>query len=229
MSRLSTKIKKKDPTAERADALGGGSNAEFSSSPNIPKKQGKRYLSWTFVGYPDSLPENWLNQLADLCVPYCVSPIHDKDLTGLGEPKKPHYHVLLSFRSVKSFEQIKEITDKLNAPIPQPCNETRGLVRYFLHLDHPNKAQYSRDDIIAGCGFDLENALQATATEEEEILDEICDFLESNWITEFAAANSWIRHNRKEWRLIFRKNAFYLSQIIKSQRHQTETKTRREG
>lgn len=228
MARYEKKAKEKDPTAERADALGGGSSVRFGS-PNVQKKQSKRYLSWTFVGYPDSLPENWLEQLADLCVPFAVSPLHDQDKTELGEPKKPHYHVLLSFRSVKSFEQIKEITDRLGAPIPQPCNETRGLVRYFLHLDHPNKAQYSRDDIIAGCGFDLENALQATATEEEEILDEICDFLENNWVTEFAVANSWIRHNKKEWRLIFRKNSFYLAQIIKSQRHQTETKTRREG
>lgn len=198
----------------------GKKSLEGSSNPNIQKKQAKRYLSWTFVAYPESLPENWKDQLADLCVPFCISPIHDKDVTELGEPKKPHYHVLLSFRSVKSFEQIKEITDKLNAPIPQPCNETRGLVRYFLHLDHPNKAQYSREDLVAGCGFDLENALLATATEEEEILDAICDFLEENWITEFAAANSWIRHNKKEWRLVFRKNSFYLSQIIKSQRHQ---------
>lgn len=205
----------------------GSQNNEVET--NIQKKQGKRYLSWTFVAYPESLPENWLNQLADLCVPFAVSPLHDKDKTELGEPKKPHYHVLLSFRSVKSFEQIKQITDKLTAPIPQPCNDTRGLVRYFLHLDHPNKAQYSRNDIVAGCGFDLENALQATATEEEEILDEICDFLENNWVTEFAIANSWIRHNRKEWRLIFRKNSFYLAQIIKSQRHQTETKTKRES
>lgn len=220
MSSIASKLKKKDPTAERAEALCGGSSSDFSSS-NIQKKHGKRFLSWSFIGYPESLPENWLEQLRDMCVPFCVSPIHDKDKTELGEPKKPHYHVLLSFRSVKSFEQIKEITDKFNAPIPKPCSETRGLVRYFLHLDNPEKAQYSREDIVVGCGFDLENALQLTATEEEEILDEICDFLEENWITEFAAANSWIRHNKKEWRLIFRKNSFYLSQIIKSQRHQT--------
>lgn len=223
MARYEKKNKEKDPTAERAGALCGGSSVVISS-PNIQKKQTKRYLSWTFVCYPESLPDNWKDLLADFCVPFCISPIHDKDITELGEPKKPHYHILLSFRSVKSFEQIKEITDKLNAPIPQPCNETRGLVRYFLHLDHPNKAQYSRDDIIAGCGFDLENALQATATEENEIIDEIEMFLEDNWITEFAVASSYIRTHKKEWRLIWRNKHLYFNQIIKSQRYQEPPK-----
>lgn len=219
MSRYDKKNKEKDPTAERADALGGGSSVVRFGSSNIQKKHGKRYLSWTFVLYPDSCPENWLDIIKSELVPFAISPLHDRDKTELGEPKKPHYHVLLSFRSVKNFEQIKEITDKLNQPIPQPCKDTRGLVRYFLHLDHADKAQYERKDIISGCGFDIENALQATATEEEEILDAICDFLEENWITEFADANSYIRHYKKEWRLVFRKNSFYLSQVIKSQRH----------
>lgn len=209
--------KKEKGAVASAESDGTVKSSTSSSISNINKKA--RYLSWTFVLYPDSCPKNWLDIIREELVPFAVSPLHDRDKTELGEPKKPHYHILLSFRSVKTFEQIKEITDKLNQPIPQSCKDTRGLVRYFLHLDHPNKAQYERKDIISGGGFDIENALQATATEEEEILDTICDFLEENWITEFAAANSWIRHNKKEWRLIFRKNTTYFREIIRSQRH----------
>ena len=96
------------------------------------------------------------------------------------------------------------------------------MVRYFLHLDNPEKAQYKREDIECGGGFDLENALKATATEEEEILDEMCEFIETNWVTEFCDFNSYVRKERKEWRTILRKNCFYLTQIIKSQRHYKE-------
>jgi hypothetical protein len=136
---------------------------------------------------------------------------------------------MFSFHSVKSFAQVEEITKKLGAPAPQPCRDTRGMVRYFLHLDNPEKAQYKREDIEYGGGFDLENALKATATEEEEILDEMCDFIEQNWIIEFCDFNSYVRHKRKEWRTVLRKNCFYLTQIIKSQRHYMEQKNKEES
>ena len=188
---------------------------------NVTKKKDerKRYLSWSCIIYPESMPENWKDLLGDLMIPWACSPLHDQDKEPDGTPKKPHYHLLLSFRSVKTYDQVKEFTDTLHAPPPQPCKDTRGQVRYFLHLDSPHKAQYERKDITAGGGFDIENALQATATEEEDILDEMCDFIETNWITEFCTFNSYVRREKKEWRLMLRKNCFYITQIIKSQRH----------
>jgi hypothetical protein len=222
MALYEKKFKEKDPTIKGVAAPASGSFSE-TEYKNIERKQGKRFLSWTCIVYPgESLPENWKSILGDLMIPWAMSPLHDEDINALGEKKKAHRHLLLSFHSVKSYSQIEEITKYLGAPAPQPCRDTRGMVRYFLHLDNPEKAQYKREDIEYGGGFDLETALKATATEEEEILDAICDFLEENWITEFAAANKWIRHNKKEWRTVFRKNSFYLSQIIKSQRHNSQ-------
>lgn len=186
----------------------------------------KRSLSWTCVIYPESLPENWRGIIDDLHVSWACSPLHDKDIDenaeGGPKPKKAHYHLLLSWKTVKSYKQVREITDKLKAPSPQRCNDTRGLVRYFLHLDHPSKAQYPRELITFGGGFDLENALKATATEEEDILDEMCDFIREHCVTEFFDFNDYVRTERKEWRTTLRKNCFYLTQIIKSLRHKTQ-------
>lgn len=180
----------------------------------------KRALAYTCVVYPgESLPENWKEILGDEHVRWAMSPLHDKDVNADGTPKKPHRHLLVSFNTVKSLAQAEEITNKLNGTRAQACRDTRGLVRYFLHLDNPEKAPYNREDIEFGGGFDLEVALKATATEEEEILDEICDFIEDHWVTEFCDLNSYVRHEKKEWRLVMRKNCFYLTQIIKSQRH----------
>ena len=38
------------------------------------------------------------------------------------EKEKPHYHVILSYKGNKSFEQIDEIARLLHAPIPQRVN-----------------------------------------------------------------------------------------------------------
>ena len=187
---------------------------------NNSETKSKRFLSWNFVVYPgESLPENWKSILGDMMVAWAISPMHDKDINADGEVKKVHRHLLVSFRSVKSYEQVKDIADKLKSAPPQPCRDTRGMVRYFLHLDNPEKAQYNREDIECGGGFDLETALKATATEEEEILDEMFAFIEEHWITEFFVFNSYVRKERKEWRTILRHNCFYISQHIKSQRH----------
>ena len=72
------------------------------------KDERKRFLSWTCVIYPESMPENWREILGELMIPWAVSPLHDKDVNPNGEPKKPHRHLLLSFRTVKAYEQIKE-------------------------------------------------------------------------------------------------------------------------
>lgn len=219
MSLYEKKIKEKDPTIKGVAAPNNGSFSELDNT-NIKRNYAKRYLSWAFVVYPgESLPENWKSILGNLMIPWAISPLHDEDVNDDGEIKKAHRHLLLSFRTVKSYAQIEEITKLLGAPAPKPCLSTRGMVRYFLHMDSPEKAQYKREDIEYGGGFDIENALKATATEEEEILHSICDFLEENGIQEFAYANSWIRHNKKEWWCVFRKNTFIVSQIIKSQRH----------
>jgi len=188
----------------------------------------ERTRTWAFVAYPESMPENWRAVLDELCVPWACSPLHDKDVNETtGELKKAHYHFVLSFEGPKSYEQVKAITDKLKATIPQKCMSIRGAVRYMAHLDNPEKAQYSISNIVTGMGFDVEDALKLSVTEEEDVLDEMCAFIEDNWIVEFCDFNSYVRKERKEWRTILRHNCFFISQIIKSQRHK-EIKARQQ-
>ena len=84
-------------------------------------------------------------------IEWVESPLHDKDLNASGEAKKPHIHILLLFGGVKSYEQVKEITDSLNCPIPQRCHNARALVRYMAHLDNPEKHQYYNSCSFAAC------------------------------------------------------------------------------
>ena len=117
-----------------------------------------RARQWSFIGYPgDSLPDNYAEILSDemhLC--WAESPVHDADLNGDGSQKKKHIHFILTFEGMKSFDQVCEITSRLNCPIPQVCRNVKSLVRYFIHLDNPDKHQYKFDDIKCHGGFSID-------------------------------------------------------------------------
>lgn len=106
----------------------------------------KRSRNWVGILYAGSLPKNWQAQLDGL--QYALSPWHDKDVDDDGKIKKKHRHIYLKFPNVKSFSQVKAIFDALNQPHPQICQNPVGAIRYFCHLDNPEKAQYALADCI---------------------------------------------------------------------------------
>lgn len=148
----------------------------------MSEKKETRTRSWTFIIYPDSAPEHWREKLDDLHIEWAESPLHDRDINGDGESKKPHIHVMLYFGGVKSYEQVKELTDMCNAPIPQKCHSVRSMVRYFAHLDNPDKALYDYRDIIAHGGFDLEEYLQPSKSYRYSLIGDMIDFIKDNLI-----------------------------------------------
>jgi len=182
-----------------------------------------RTRTWAFVAYPESLPSNWREMLDEMFVPWACSPLHDKDVNETtGEPKKPHYHVVLSFEGKKSYEQVKEITDKLNATAPQKCRSVRGAVRYMAHLDNPEKAQYSTSDITSGMGFDVDDALKLSATEKDQILQRIEDFIWAKHVKEYAHLAYWVSKYHPDWRETLKSNSYHIGQIVKSIRNNEE-------
>ncbi|PHL05141.1 Rep family protein, partial [Enterococcus faecium] len=91
--------------------------------------------------------------------PVAISPLHDKDITEDVERKKPHFHVILSYKWNKSFEQIDEIARLLHAPIPQRLNSLTGAVWYLTQIANPDKSQNDSSGIGAYGGLDCESAL----------------------------------------------------------------------
>lgn len=149
--------------------------------------------------YPESAPENWREILSEYSAPYAVSPIHDKDINPDGQPKKPHWHVTIAHQSKKSYDQVCEITSRLNATIPQKVANMVGNIRYMIHKDNPEKAQYEKSDIITGCGFDIENYLSRTKTESRTIMREIYAFIRESDINEFCDLMDYAFDNEPEW------------------------------
>lgn len=186
-----------------------------------------RTRNWTVVLYPESAPENWREILDDLHIEWIESPLHDSDLNATGEKKKAHWHILMLFGGVKSYEQVKEITDSLNAPRPERCHNAKAMVRYMAHLDNPDKAQYSISDIVAHGGVDLAEMLRPSSSERYSLIKEMILYIRSAGITEFQDLLDYAADERfDDWfPLLCDNSAFVIGQYIKSQRHRNLIKS----
>lgn len=145
-----------------------------------------RARNWTFVLYPESAPADWREQLDNMHLEWAESPVHDKDINGDGSPKKPHIHIGVFFDGKKSYEQVQSISASVNATIPQRVHNAKSLIRYFAHLDNPEKAQYSVAEVIAHGGIDVRSILAPSSAERYEIIREIMNFCIEAEIYEFS-------------------------------------------
>lgn len=148
------------------------------------KKVKKRH--WAFVAYPESLPVDWIDQLKQSGLKVAISPLHDRDVNPTGEPKKPHYHVIISYDGPTTFGNVEKLTLRLNQPIPQPLEQVRGYYRYLTHEDNPEKAQYDEADIRTLNGFNILDFVELTKSEVTKYIREIRRFICENDIVEYA-------------------------------------------
>lgn len=151
------------------------------SPENTTKKR-----NWGGVVYPESAPEDWKEVLKLKGVAWACSPLHDKDVTDevSKQTKKEHYHIILSFGSPTTYNNVKAIMDELNAPIPIPLESVRGYYRYFTHADNPEKYQYNSSGIETYNGFDVTDVMNNF--EMFKFLKEIQEYIRENDITEYA-------------------------------------------
>ena len=121
--------------------------------------------NWAFVVYPESAPNDWIEQLQQRGVGGALSPLHDKDLNATGEPKKAHWHVIVTYEGPTAQSVVERLTEHLNAPKPIPLEQVRGYYRYLTHKDNPEKAQYDEKDIQTLNGFDIRDFVEMTKSE----------------------------------------------------------------
>ena len=118
-----------------------------------------RTRNYATVVYPESAPENWKTLISESKIPVFISPLHDNDFNATGEPKKPHYHVLTMFDTVKTKEQAETFFKTFGGVGCEVVNSTRAYGRYLCHLDNPDKAQYKIDDVISLIALALSDAV----------------------------------------------------------------------
>ncbi|MBS9339182.1 replication protein [Fructobacillus sp. M2-14] len=141
---------------------------------------------WSFIIYPESAPKNWRDILDDTHMRWVESPLHDKDVNPDGEKKKPHRHILLSSDGPITYQAVQKIIKPLNAPIPQKVGSSRGMVRYFIHMDNPEKYQYSIDEIVGHSGADVASYFEMTATNRLTVMKDMVQYIYDNDVMNYA-------------------------------------------
>lgn len=93
-------------------------------------------------------PDDWIEQLRQTGLAFCVSPMHDRDETYSEElmryvPKKPHWHVIVSWGNSTTYRNARSLCDLLKSPIPKLLKKVTAAYRYHNHRDDPDKYQYT--------------------------------------------------------------------------------------
>lgn len=190
----------------------------------MPKENQKsnketRARAWSFIAYPDSVPADWEQILTErFNLQWARSPLHDSDFNADETQKKPHWHIVVTFTNVKSYEQVKEISDTINATIPQKVHNLQGLMRYFIHLDNPEKAQYDIKDIKA-VGINAELEILGQVDFNKKLKNEILEIIRGNDITEYCDLCDFLQYEYAEHFEYATNHTLLFSSYLKSRRH----------
>lgn len=194
----------------------------------MQKKKEQRSNKWAFIFYQESVPENYLEILEEMHVPFVLSPWHDKDVNNVsGELKKAHKHGALYFDSLKSYSQVSSlISEKLNAPKHvEVVISPKGMFEYFTHAENPGKTTYQIEDIEWGCGFELGNFL--IEHNAGEFLNSIIDVIEENDFVEFEELVMYARNNNYLLLELIADKTYFFSRLLDSRRYGLERPTRK--
>lgn len=169
--------------------------------------------------YPDSAPMNWRDVLEEHHLNIVISPLHDKDINpGTSEHKKAHWHVVVAFDNTKTIKQAQEISDSVNGTIPVAVKSMNGMVRYLIHKDNPEKAQYSRDDIINIGNYDIDEAFKCSI-DKYNTIGLMIDYIEEHNITEFYKFMLYCKNSNQEWFKQLCDSSYVIREYIKSKRN----------
>nr|CRY97516.1 hypothetical protein [uncultured prokaryote] len=186
-----------------------------------PKTRDTRTRNFATVVYPESAPEGWQDILARHCVPAFISPLHDRDVNPTGEPKKPHYHVMLMFDGKKSVEQVTEVFTSIGGVGCEVVKSMRGYARYLCHLDNPEKAQYETSN-VRSIAADYIGTI-GLAIDKYVAIGEMQDFCEKYDVVSFYALSKYARSERSDWhRILCDCGAVYMREYLQSRKWSRE-------
>lgn len=153
----------------------------------------------TGIVYPDSAPEDWMQQLEDSLDMWLISPLHEPDPeedleTGTIKVLKPHYHVMNRHSNTISPKTARNIfadypwivTPKGNRYFQ--VGSIANLSRYFLHLDQPAKQQFpgKPEELLTVLnGFPLDLQRELTRADKRRLKKDTLTYIRERGITEY--------------------------------------------
>lgn len=189
-----------------------------SNKANVKKR------NWAFVLYPESAPDDWIEQLIQTGLQCAISPLHDKDIDPTGELKKAHYHIIICYAGPTSFNVVRQLTERLNQPIPQALEQVRGYYRYLTHKDNPDKYQYSDDDVKTLNGFNISDFVELSKSEVLEIKRKLQNLIRELDILEYSDFMDFLLDNEMSLEYeVCSNNTYFFEKYISSRRNKLKS------
>lgn len=190
-----------------------------------------RFRNWQSILYPDSAPEDWRERLTNWGVQAFASPLHCDDVNGNGEPKKPHYHIIVMYQNKKAWWQVDQLFEDIGAlhgfqsdgrSAFITAEDLRIAARYLLHLDNPEKAPYKREDLQSWGGADFD-AIATLPGDDDEVMGEILQWIHDYKVFSYRALIMYARDNERGWfKYLNHKGSRHVYQVLRSAQWEME-------
>lgn len=159
-------------------------------------------------------PDDWTERLRETGLAFNVSPLHDRDVNPDNTPKKPHWHVIVSWGNSTTYRSAKALCEMLACPQPKLLRNVTGAYRYHRHLDNPEKFQYGETSTsFNGWTVPLDS------NEVSRIKKELKELVFVEDIQEYAELLIVCDAKGEEYFDVACNNTFYCERLVASYRH----------
>ena len=173
-------------------------------------KEKARYF--TFLLYPESIPNDWIDKLELIGVPIAISPLHDKDLSDIeGQKyKKEHYHVIYVSKNPVTAESVRlkvkrSLGDKSVAMVQIISTSMENMYLYLTHeskdASAKNKHKYKRSEIKLINNFDIDRYITLDVEDKEDLFNEICDIIDDHDLANMRELKNFVKYHGAEYGL----------------------------
>lgn len=192
--------------------------------------------NFTFIIYPESIPEDWIACLEKLDVPMAISPLHDKDETerknltedeqkrvekGEKVYKKAHYHVLFIAKNPVTTESVRnKIKRALGNKSISHIEIVDGIESVYKYLTHEskdairkNKHKYDSKDIIHLNDFDIERYVFLDESQKRSLKNNLLNIVKTKHIVNVIDLMSFLDMYGEEYGI---DNMNYVQDVITS-------------
>lgn len=195
------------------------------------KRKGTRFSCWTLIFYEDSAPPTWRDEVSDVHLPVWVSPLHDRDTWTAadekkdarhvaGTPKKAHRHLICQYpQPVDRDTFLSDFAFLNGSTFVKNVRDLTAMVRYLIHKDDPQKAQYDRADVVVFGSAELDAIDAAGTGERHEMLRQMRRFIRANAIVDYCVFADYCDECEAAWaRLLDDNSSYVIERYIASQR-----------
>ena len=173
-------------------------------------KDKARYF--TFLLYPESIPNDWEMRLESIGVPIAISPLHDKDKSDVEgqEYKKAHYHVIYVAKNPVTADSVRFkikglLGDKSVALVKIIVTSIENMYLYLTHESKDalakSKYKYSRKDIKLINNFDIDRYITLDVEDKDDMLNEVCDLIDEHDLAHMRELRRFVRNDGTEYNL----------------------------